>query len=94
MRTGRVREAKAFYHRAIYGQWSADSTSMRTRARLELVALLARRHESRELLAELLPLEAIASGSLPPRQLGALPDARREGPGGRISEACLQRYRI
>ena len=72
MRTGRVREAKSFYHRAIYGQWSADSTNMRTRARLELVALLARRHESRELLAELLPLEAIASGSLAPRQLGAL----------------------
>ncbi|HEV7992854.1 MAG TPA: tetratricopeptide repeat protein [Gemmatimonadaceae bacterium] len=56
-REGRLDEAVAYYHRAIYGGWPADSSARALRARLELIDLLARRSAGRGLLAELLPLQ-------------------------------------
>lgn len=73
VRANRVEEAKSYYHRAIYGRWRGDAPHQRLRARLELIDLLARRHENRELLAELLPLQDIAADSLAlRRRLGHL----------------------
>jgi tetratricopeptide (TPR) repeat protein len=54
-REGRPDDAVAFYHRAIYGNWPADSSALA--ARLELIDVLARRNSARGLLAELLPLQ-------------------------------------
>jgi tetratricopeptide (TPR) repeat protein len=56
-REGRPDDAAAFYHRAIYGNWAADSSGQALRARLELIDLLALRTSKRGLLAELLPLQ-------------------------------------
>ncbi|MFL5529879.1 MAG: tetratricopeptide repeat protein [Gemmatimonadaceae bacterium] len=54
---GRVEEAKAYYHRAIYGLWAADAERNRATARFELIDLLAKTDAKQELLAELLPLQ-------------------------------------
>ena len=72
-RQGRPNEAKQFYHRAIYGRWGSDSIAERRAVRLELIALLDRQHARRELLAELLPMQAETpdSGELR-RRLGLL----------------------
>ncbi|MGH7512292.1 MAG: tetratricopeptide repeat protein [Gemmatimonadales bacterium] len=59
-REGRTRQAIAFYHRAIFGEWSTAQRARRVDARFELVSLLAAEHVREELLAELLPLEAEA----------------------------------
>jgi len=64
----KVSDAKAYYHRAIYGQWGADSVQQRMRSRFEIIDLLARRRETSEMLAELLPLEAEAADSAPLRK--------------------------
>jgi len=56
-REGRPDDAVAFYHRAIYGEWAADSSRQALHARLELIDLLARREAGHGLLAELLPLQ-------------------------------------
>lgn len=61
--SGRRDEAKAFYHRAIYGQWGADSASERLAARFELIDVLVRENARTELLAELLPLQSAPSES-------------------------------
>jgi tetratricopeptide (TPR) repeat protein len=63
-REGRRQEATAYYHRAIFGRWSADSILRRRQARFELIDLLARHGASGELLAELLPLEETPSDSV------------------------------
>ncbi len=68
LREYRPADAKSYFHRAIYGKWGADSASRSVAARLELIDLLAARHEESELLAELLPLEAIPNDSLAPRR--------------------------
>jgi tetratricopeptide (TPR) repeat protein len=57
VRAGDPAAAKSYYHRAVYGRWRGDTAALRMRARMELIALLVKRGESRELLAELLPLE-------------------------------------
>lgn len=57
-RQGRLPEATAYYHRAIYGLWPEAPESSRAGARLELIELLAQHDQRQELLAELLPLEA------------------------------------
>lgn len=62
-REGRVNEAKAYYHRAVFGRWGADSTARRAQARFELIDLVARHGTPAELLAELLPLEDVPSDS-------------------------------
>jgi tetratricopeptide (TPR) repeat protein len=55
-----TRQAIAFYHRAIFGEWGASEAARRVEARFELVELLAAEHARQELLAELLPLESEA----------------------------------
>ena len=62
-REGRVNEAKAYFHRAIFGRWGADSTARRREARFELIGVLADRGAPAELLAELLPFEDAAVDS-------------------------------
>lgn len=61
--TARPRDAKAFYHRAIYGRWGSDSITRRFAARFELIDLLVRQHAHEELLAELLPLQSAPEDS-------------------------------
>ena len=60
----RVDDAKSFYHRAIYGRWNADSAHARFASRLELIDLLVAQGAKWELLAELLPLQAVMPDSL------------------------------
>jgi tetratricopeptide (TPR) repeat protein len=67
-REGRTRQAVAFYHRAIFGDWADSARSHRVAARFELVELLAAEHARPELLAELLPLEAEAPPDAPTRE--------------------------
>jgi tetratricopeptide (TPR) repeat protein len=57
---GKTRQAIAFYHRAIFGEWAEPQRAHRVEARFELVELLAAEHARQELLAELLPLESEA----------------------------------
>ncbi len=63
--TGRRSDAKAYYHRAIYGRWGADSVQRRLQARFDLIDLLVRQRAQEELLAELLPLQGTLADSTP-----------------------------
>lgn len=73
VREGRVPEAKAYFHRAIFGRWGADSAARRTQARFELIQLLSERGAPSELLAELLPFEDVSPDSIAlRRKLGRL----------------------
>jgi len=72
-REGRVNDAKAYFHRAIFGRWGADSTTRRLQARFELIHLLTGHGAPAELLAELLPLEDVSVDSVAlRRRLGGL----------------------
>ena len=62
VRRGNLEDAKAYYHRAIYGGWTQDARSHRIETRLELVGLLDSSGDGTELLAELLPLEPEVQG--------------------------------
>jgi Tfp pilus assembly protein PilF len=55
-------QAASYYHRAIYGEWPDSAASRRLSARMELVDLLASKEQKQELLAELISLQAEASG--------------------------------
>lgn len=57
-RNGNAAEAEAYYHRAIYGEWSRDPNGHRVSARMELIEMLAAKNQKQELLAELISLEA------------------------------------
>ncbi len=71
--TGHTDEAKAYFHRAIFGRWGADSVARRRQTRFELIDLLAKSGSSRELLAELLPFEEVPADSVDlRRRLGGL----------------------
>jgi len=59
-REGETRQAIAFYHRAIFGEWGQAERAHRVDARFELVGLLAAEHAQEQLFAELLPLESEA----------------------------------
>lgn len=73
LRENRSEDAKAYFHRAIFGRWGSDSITRRTQARFELIDLLVRRGAARELLAELLPLEETSPDSTAfRRRLGQL----------------------
>jgi len=73
VREGRSEEAKAYFHRAIFGKWGADSVERRYQARFELIDFLAGSDATRELLAELLPLENVPPDSVAlRRKLGGL----------------------
>ena len=83
MREGRVADAKAYFHRAIFGRWGADSIVRRTQARFELIDLLSRRGAPGELLAELLPLDATSPDSIAlRRRLGHLREGWVAGASG------------
>jgi tetratricopeptide (TPR) repeat protein len=73
IRMGNTSDAEAYYHRAIYGEWSGDGAAHHLSARMELVDLLARKNQKQELLAELIFLqaEAPADGEIQ-RRLGKL----------------------
>lgn len=55
-RQGNIAASAAYYHRAIYGAWPDNPEAHRIQTRLELANLLASAG-SKDLLAELLPLE-------------------------------------
>jgi tetratricopeptide (TPR) repeat protein len=61
---GRANDAKAYFHRAVYGRWGLDSVRRRADARFELIDLLAKHGTPTELLAELLPLEDVSVDSV------------------------------
>jgi tetratricopeptide (TPR) repeat protein len=61
LREGKVDDAKAYYHRAIYGSWSSDSEVHKRAVRLELIQLLQEEKARQPLLAELISLESEAS---------------------------------
>ena len=65
---GKVEQAKAYYHRAIYGLWPTDANRNRTAARFELIDLLARSNARQELLAELLPIQDDSTNDLGQRK--------------------------
>ncbi len=73
IREGRTNDAKAYFHRAIFGRWGADSAQRRTQARFELIQLIQEHGTSPELLAELLPFEDVSPDSIAlRRELGSL----------------------
>ena len=55
-RNRRDPDAVTYYQRAIYGLWPDHSAENRTAARFELVGLLERDHQDKQVLAELLDL--------------------------------------
>lgn len=70
---GKIGDAIAYYHRAIYGEWPQDAEEHRITARLELIDFLIKRNRKEDLLAELLPLEEEAKKDLNAQaQLGRL----------------------
>jgi tetratricopeptide (TPR) repeat protein len=73
LREGDLPNAEAYYHRAIYGEWSGDDLAHRIAARSELVDLLAQKNRKQELLAELISLQAEAPAADPiQKRLGKL----------------------
>jgi tetratricopeptide (TPR) repeat protein len=58
LQTGKAADAISYYHRAVYGEWPKNAAAHRVSARIELVYVLVNEHRNRELLAELLNLEA------------------------------------
>jgi tetratricopeptide (TPR) repeat protein len=60
---GDPEDAKAFYHRAIYGEWPDKGPMHASDARLELIRYLEREHSRQELLAELISFEAQTEGN-------------------------------
>ncbi len=57
VKENRIEEAKAHYHRAVYGRWRAAEGGSSMEARFELIELLASMQAKQELLAEILPIE-------------------------------------
>lgn len=57
LKRGKTRDAEAYYHRAIYGEWPDHAAQHRIAARMELIQFLETKGNQQELLAELLPLE-------------------------------------
>lgn len=59
----RLADAEAYYHRAIYGEWPSDAVARRISVRMELIDFLVANGNTRELLAELLPLQEEAGNN-------------------------------
>lgn len=73
VQAGNTASAEAHYHRAAYGEWSANADGQRLSARLELVDLLARSGQKQQLLGELISLEALApAGDTSRKQVASL----------------------
>ncbi len=64
VKTGKTRDAEAYYHRAIYGEWPNNASQHAVAARMELIGLLQSKGNQQDLLAELLPLEQEAGNNL------------------------------
>ncbi|MDE3195325.1 MAG: tetratricopeptide repeat protein [Acidobacteriota bacterium] len=58
MREGRYIDAKAYFHRAIYGTWRSGAMAHERAARLELIQMLVKEKARQELLGELISLSA------------------------------------
>jgi tetratricopeptide (TPR) repeat protein len=54
---GKTGDSVSYYHRAIYGNWPQNAPAHRVAARMELVDVLVTTGRSKDLLAELLPLQ-------------------------------------
>jgi tetratricopeptide (TPR) repeat protein len=65
VKEGQISVAESYYHRAIYGAWRDDATSHRVQVRMELIDFLASHGQQKELLAEVLPLDAEAPSDNP-----------------------------
>jgi tetratricopeptide (TPR) repeat protein len=65
---GKPDDARTSYHRAIYGEWSADRVDERIGTRFEFIDFLTKNGAREEVLAELLRLRA----ELPPGQTAAV----------------------
>lgn len=63
VRKGKTRDAEAYYHRAIYGEWPADPALHRIAARLELIDFLKKKGNQEDVIAELIPLQEEAAGN-------------------------------
>ena len=61
VKKGQFRDAEAYYHRAIYGEWPDNAHEHRIAARLELIQIVQTHGSQGDLLAELLPLEEEAA---------------------------------
>lgn len=73
VKEGKPDEAKAYYHRAIYGVWQgADAERYRSTARFELINVLAEGGDRRDLLAELLPVQDEAQSDSARRNIARL----------------------
>lgn len=64
LKEGKLADAIAYYHRAIYGEWPQDPVAHRIAARMELIDLLVKENRRQDLLAELLPLAEEARANL------------------------------
>jgi tetratricopeptide (TPR) repeat protein len=68
LRTGSLADALAYYHRAIFGNWTGlkpdEAEKRRIQTRMELAELLGQRGLKQELLSELLALSPEAAGNL------------------------------
>jgi thioredoxin-like negative regulator of GroEL len=62
---GRFREAEAYYHRAIYGEWPDNAPQRRIAARMELIQFLQTHGSQQDVLAEVIPLEEEAANNEP-----------------------------
>jgi len=60
VKEGKIADAEAYYHRAIYGEWPDNPAANPQAVRMELIDLLSKRGKKQELLAELISLEAEA----------------------------------
>ena len=78
-------EAVAYYHRALYGIWPADSVEHRIQVRLELANLLASHGSGQDLLAELLLLETDAQNNIAVRRRVARLYLVASSPGHAVS---------
>ncbi len=63
IKKGNTRDAEAYYHRAIYGEWPSSASQHRMAARMELIELLESKGNQQDLLAELLPVEEEAGNN-------------------------------
>jgi len=59
-RQNKIRDAVSWYHRAVYGLWSSNAVQNRVQARLELIHLLARHNDRKQVIGELMELYAEA----------------------------------
>jgi tetratricopeptide (TPR) repeat protein len=64
LKEDKLDDAEAYYHRAVYGSWPADSEAHQRAARLELIKLLVDENARQQLQGELIVLESEADGDM------------------------------